>query len=74
VKFQSYRSVPGQWRDSDSGKVLDGITGLVRDCVVEAPDVRSAMRMLRNSLNPSPVVSVVDENDQWAQRKIRGLL
>ncbi len=74
MKFQSWRLIPGSWRDPDSGIQLDGSVGLRAAEVVDAISVRDAMTKLRSGLNPSPIVTVVDENDRWAQRKVRGLM
>lgn len=60
MKFQSYRLKFGQWRDLDSGKMLEGVTGLIADRVIESHSVEAAMRELRSGLNPSPIVSVID--------------
>ena len=74
MKFQSYRLILGHWRDPDSGKTIDGITGLVSDSTVEAPSVQMAMRKLRTPLNPSPIVSVIDDSDLWARSAVRRLM
>jgi len=73
MKFQSHRLVPGSWTDRD-GTQLDGFVGLRTDVIVKAPTVREAMRLLRSPFNPSPIVSVVGADAQWAQRAVERLM
>lgn len=74
MKFQSYRLIPGSWTDRDTGERLDGSTGLRPDVIVEAKTVREAMKLLRGPFNPSPIVSVVGADAQWAQRAVERLI
>ena len=74
MKFQSYRLIPGSWIDRDSGQQLDGSIGLRADVIVEAKTVREAMRLMRSPFNPSPIVTVVGVDSQWAQRAVERLM
>lgn len=74
MKFQSHRLIPGSWIERSSGERLDGSLGLKLDVIVEAPTVREAMRLLRSPFNPSPIVSVVGVDAQWAQRAVERLM
>lgn len=74
MKFQSYRLIPGTWRDRDTGERIDGSIGLSRDVIIEASTIRDAMRLLRTGFNPSPIVSVVGADAQWAQDAVRRLM
>jgi hypothetical protein len=74
MKFQSHRLVYGEWTDHFSGERLNGVTAVRKDVIVEAKTVRDAMRMLRSPFNPSPIVTVVGADAQWAQRAVERLM
>lgn len=74
MKFQSYRLIPGSWTDRDTGDRLDGSIGLRADAVVEAASVREAMRTLRSPFNPSPIVTVVGGDAEWARKAVDRLM
>lgn len=74
MKFQSYRLIPGSWTDYVSRERMDGFVDLRPDAIVEADTVRDAMRLLRSPFNPSPIVTVVGADAQWAQEAVRRLM
>lgn len=74
MKFQSYRLIPGSWRERFSDQELDGSVGLRADVVVEASTVREAMALLRSPFNPSPIVSVIGIDAEWARKAAERLI
>ena len=74
MKFRVHKLKPGWWVDQDSGQRIDGSVGLEVKEIIEAKTVREAMKMLRSYWNPSPILSVVGQDEEWARRAVERLV